>query len=411
MVKVIKTEEEYKAALAAVENLIDLDPDVGTPGADQLQLLTLLIQNYESEKYKILFPDPIEAIQFRMEQQDLSPRDLIPYLGSRSKVSEVLSKKRPLTLAMIQALHEGLGIPAAVLIQSSRYTTGPEDEAPDVDWKRFPLREMITRGWIKADISASRLQTDTLLQQFFEPIGGIPKLSAILYRKTQYVRSARRMDEYALAAWAARIMNRAMEDSSVTEYKPGTVDLAFMQTVAHLSRLEDGPMAACRFLKAHGISLIVEPHLPHTHLDGAVLLASIGKPVIGLTLRQDRIDNFWFCLMHELAHLSLHLDNTEAQFYDDLESENEENALEREADELAGEALIPAEAWRRSAASRIPSAEAALVLANKLNIHQAIVAGRIRNELRSFRILKDLVGHRQVRRQFSDVKWGKEKDE
>jgi HTH-type transcriptional regulator/antitoxin HigA len=120
MIKIINSESDYKAALAAIEKLIDLDPDVGTPEADRLELLTLLVQNYESKMVKMILPDPIEAIKFRMEQQNLTPQDLVPFIGSRSKVSEVLSHKRPLTLSMIRALHSGLGIPAKVLLQEHK---------------------------------------------------------------------------------------------------------------------------------------------------------------------------------------------------------------------------------------------------------------------------------------------------
>jgi antitoxin component HigA of HigAB toxin-antitoxin module len=81
------------------------------------ELLVLLVEKYEAEHYPIDLPDPVEAIKFRMEQEGLEPKDLIPYLGSQSKVSEVLNYKRPLSLSMIRSLQEGLGIPAEVLIQ------------------------------------------------------------------------------------------------------------------------------------------------------------------------------------------------------------------------------------------------------------------------------------------------------
>ncbi len=117
MNKVIKNETEYRENLIALENLLDSDPSSGTPENEELELLTLLVQDYESKRYQFVPPDPVEAIRFRMEQQNLTPRDLIPYIGSRSKVSEVLSGKRPLTMSMIRALHSGLRIPASVLIQ------------------------------------------------------------------------------------------------------------------------------------------------------------------------------------------------------------------------------------------------------------------------------------------------------
>ncbi len=117
MMGIIKTEEQYEEALALVEELMDLDPEPGTENANKLELLILLISNYEKEHFPREMPDPIEAIKFRMEQQQLSQKDLIPYIGSRSRVSEVLNRKRPRTLKMIRTLHKGLGIPADVLIQ------------------------------------------------------------------------------------------------------------------------------------------------------------------------------------------------------------------------------------------------------------------------------------------------------
>ena len=120
MNKLIKSDNDYKVALAEVEALVDQDPGPDSPEGARLELLSLLIQDCESRKYGNSLPDPIDAIQFRMEQQNLSRKDLVPFIGSRSKVSEVLSRKRPLTLSMIRALHSGLGIPAKVLLKDRR---------------------------------------------------------------------------------------------------------------------------------------------------------------------------------------------------------------------------------------------------------------------------------------------------
>ena len=114
--KIIKTEADYENALKRIETLIDLDPEKDTPDAEELELLTLLITTYEDSEYPIDTPDPVEAIRFRMEQLGLKNTDMVPYFGSKSKVSEVLNRKRGLSLSMIRALHEGLGIPVEVLI-------------------------------------------------------------------------------------------------------------------------------------------------------------------------------------------------------------------------------------------------------------------------------------------------------
>src|SRR5688572_15674975 len=111
----IRTESDHKAALARIDALMNAVPD--SREAEELAVLADLVEAYESKHFPIEPPTPIEAIRFRMEQADLEPRDLEPYIGSRGKVSEVLSGKQPLTLPMIRALHKHLGIPAEVLVQ------------------------------------------------------------------------------------------------------------------------------------------------------------------------------------------------------------------------------------------------------------------------------------------------------
>lgn len=114
-IKLIKTEEDYKAALKLADELFDAKPD--TPEGDKLELIVTLIEIYEKEHFPIDNPTPIEAIKFRMDQMGLLPKDLVPFIGSKSKVSEILSGKRTLSLNMIRQLASGLNIPVEVLIQ------------------------------------------------------------------------------------------------------------------------------------------------------------------------------------------------------------------------------------------------------------------------------------------------------
>lgn len=114
-IKPIKTQADYRAALEEVERLFDAAPD--TVEGDRLEILTTLIEAYEERHFAIPLPDPIEAILYFLESRGLSRRDLEPFIGARARVSEVLNRKRPLTIGMIRKLHTGLGIPAEVLIQ------------------------------------------------------------------------------------------------------------------------------------------------------------------------------------------------------------------------------------------------------------------------------------------------------
>ncbi len=399
MNKIIKNRTDYDEALSAVETLLDLDPSHGTPEDEKLELLKVLIKDYEARNFQFVPPTPIEAIKFRMEQQSLTQRDLIPYIGSRSKVSEVLSGKRPLTISMIRALHSGLGIPADVLLQER-----DPGELIEIDWNRFPIKQMISWGWIKAPDKPNSYDAKDILLPYFEKIGAI-NLQSALCRSSIHVRSARKMDDYGFTAWTARVLEKAMLVTTSAEYTPGALNIDFLHELSHLSVLEEGPLRAIEHLNEYGIKVIVERHLPRIYLDGAAIMSVKSNPVIGLTIRYDRIDNFWFTLMHELAHISLHFDMESATFYDDLDIEAEEFPREREANELAGEALIPQDAWENSPASRLKSPQAAEHLAKQLNIHPAIVAGRMQHVFKAFQLLTNLVGRNQVRRLFPEVNW------
>jgi HTH-type transcriptional regulator/antitoxin HigA len=115
-IRPIHTKAEYRASLKRVSVLMDLDPDVNTPDGNELEVLLILVERYEDEHYPVEKPDPIEAIRFRMEQSGMTVADLRPYIGPSHRVYEVLNRTRPLSLAMIRKLHEGLKIPADVLI-------------------------------------------------------------------------------------------------------------------------------------------------------------------------------------------------------------------------------------------------------------------------------------------------------
>lgn len=114
-IKLIKTKKDYKAALSLADELFDSVPN--TPDGDKLELIVALIEIYEKEHFPIENPSPLAAIKFRMEQMNLTPKDLVPIIGSKSKVSEVLSGKRTLSLNMIRRISAELEIPAEVLIQ------------------------------------------------------------------------------------------------------------------------------------------------------------------------------------------------------------------------------------------------------------------------------------------------------
>jgi HTH-type transcriptional regulator / antitoxin HigA len=398
-IRAIRTEADYEAALARIEAL--MDAELGTPEGEELDVLTDLVELYEARHMPIGYPTALGAIQFRMEQAGLSPRDLVPLIGSRAKVSEVLTGKRPLTMQMARALHANLGIPADVLLQQ------PGGELPDalegIEWTRFPLAEMAKRGWIE---KRSNLldHAEEIMRDLIKRAGGEHALPVALYRKNDLARANAKTDPYALKAWCWEVLARAHARRPLVTYKPGTVDLKFLRKVAKLSWSADGPRLAIEFLANHGIVVVCLERLPRTYLDGAALQFADGTPVVGLTLRYDRLDNFWFCLLHELAHVGRHMQGAKCEvFIDDLSLRDVEGVRrapkEDEADEWAENGLIPDTIWQTSRVKDNASPLVVIELAQRLEIHPAIVAGRVRHETRNFRLLSHFVGRGEVRRQ------------
>lgn len=377
-IKPIRSEKDYEAALARIEEL--MDAELGSAEGGELDVLVDLVELYESKHVPMRHPSPLTAIEFRMEQGGLSPRDLIPFIGSRAKVSEVLSGKRAITMPMARALHEHLGIAADVLL---REPGAPLDEPlADIEWSRFPLREMANRGWI-ANVPDLAERAEELVGDLIERAGGRDVAGAALYRKNDHLRANAKTDPYALKAWCWQVLGKANESPPKVEYEPGTVTLDFLRQIARLSWSEDGPRLGAPLSR---------------------LRRRDGRPVIGLTLRYDRIDYFWFCLLHELAHVGRHMDNNEGDaFVDDLTLRNIEGAREdpreAQADDWAEEALIPRAVWETSAVRDHPTPMAVMNLANVLQVHPAIVAGRIRYERQNYRLLSQFVGTGEVRRQ------------
>src|SRR3990167_659920 len=199
-IKPIKTEEDYKRALKWVEDLMDKDPNPDSEEGEKLELLATLIKEYEANAFPDTLPDPVEAILFRMEQQGLKPADLAHYLGSSSRVSEVLSRKRSLTLDMMRKLEAGLGIPAKVLLKKS------DDFEDASSWSNYPLREMAKRGYFE-DKNIKEYTSKQLIEDFFSPVGA-PTAFVGMLRKTYY-RSKKPVDKYALAIWSAYIVKKA----------------------------------------------------------------------------------------------------------------------------------------------------------------------------------------------------------
>ncbi len=399
LLNTIKSEEDHNLGLNRLQELISLNPPKNTPEGDELEVISLLLEDYEAREYNILPPDPVDAIIFRMDQLGLTRKNLEAYLGGRSRVSEVLSRKKPLSLSMIKSLYSNLGIPGDILLSDPH--TDTNDDILDIH--QFPVDELLKRGWL-SPVKGKMVDTAEAIASYLAPVIDM-NATLSYYRRNINYRSGRAPNEYSMIAWAARVWHLADQVPSSEEYDPENLNVEAAHNIVKLSTYSDGPVQAIEALRSLGVVVCVEKHLQKTFLDGSLFLQSDRNPLIGLTLRFDRIDYFWFTLMHEIAHLILHANSGISQFYDDLETPITHSKLEHEADELAREMLIPENDYVLSPAKHLHTPEAAEHLANKLDIHPAIVAGRMRYEANSYRILSNMVGKGEVRRLFPEVEW------
>ena len=384
-IKPIRSEQDYQNALKKIDILMHRSaPDA----SDQIEVLTAVIEKYEREHFAVEAPTPIEAIRFRMDQKGLSPRDLEPFIGSRSRVSEVLSGKRNLSLDMIRALHEGLGIPYDSLIAKS---------APKA-FDGLTVKLPVLRKLNEIGFSMKLEEVGAFLQRAFGK-SALPALN----RKTRTQRASGKTDEAALLLWQAAVLQKARAVHLRATFDPDDLDEDVLREIAQLSRKDDGPRLAREELAQRGIRLVFVPLFPGTFLDGAVMLLDGREPVIGLTLRHDRVDNFWFTLLHELSHLARHLERLQDQgnvIFDELDVESDD-VIEKEADTLASESLIPA-ACARKLAKPFCSRNCVEEVAEVSGVHVSIAAGRWQHTHKDYKkfarmiernVVRDMVGY------------------
>lgn len=382
MIKPIRNPEDLARAKAQLAALFR-DPDAGAHD-DEIQVLSTLIQQFETTVAPINAPSPIAAIKFRMEQMGLGTRQLEPYIGSRARVSEVLSGKRQLSIEMIRSLHEGLGIPYESLI-SSRSASRASDDPPAP-----ALARLRSYGF---DVSADQIDA------FLGPLRNA-QVGLALHKKTRTLRAASKMDQGALMLWQAAVLKRSEAQVVASNYDPSAFRREHLRKLAKLSAKPDGPERAIKALAELGIATVILPPLPETFLDGAALAAARGKPVIGLTLRHDRLDNFWFTLLHECAHISLHYDHlieSGAVFVDDLEIRSDDR-FEREADELAGASLIPSSILSQIPWDKFTTLDDVIALSVRAQVHIAVAAGRWQRDHQNYKKFSRLIERGTLRK-------------
>lgn len=304
------------------------------------------------------------------------------------------------SLARLIEVSRVLGVKASGMFEGTKQTGGSIfawSDMDDIVWGQLPYKEMIKRRWFDVPRGANPLEK---VKEYFLSAAG-PQFATAYHRKK--MRSGSAPNEYALLAWQARVLEGARSLAEHTELAEFKLDDSWLPELVSLTRHRDGPKRASRLLAKKGVALIIERHLPGSYLDGAAMLDEAGRPVIGLTLRHDRLDNFWFVLFHELGHVFLHLfDGLHYDFFDE-EGASDNDSIEAKADKFALDALIPEGLWDQCLSRFALSKEAVRIDANSIGIDPSIIAGRIRKEQGNYTILNDLVGQGQVRSQFEEA--------
>ncbi len=332
-----------------------------------------------------------------MSQTDLAEKlDMKPQQIQRYEATNYMSA----SLARLVEVSRALGVKTSGMFEGTKQTGGSVfvwTDADDILWGQLPYKEMIKRKWFDVPRGESPLEE---VKEYFLRAAG-PEFATAYHRKK--MRSGNVPNEYALLAWQARILERARKLEAQDELAEFELDDRWLPELVSLTRREDGAKRARRLLAKKGIALIIERHLPGSYLDGAAMLGDAERPVIGLTLRYDRLDNFWFVLFHELGHVLLHLfDELRYDFFDE-EGASSDDSIEAEADQFALNTLIPESLWDQCLSRFARSEEAVRIDAANLGIDPSIIAGRIRKECGNYTILNDLIGQDQVRKQFEDV--------
>lgn len=350
---------------------------------DEIEVLTTLIEQYEEKFAKLDAPDPVAAIRFRMEEKGLTARQLEPFIGSRARVSEVLTGKRSLSIDMIRSLHEGLGIPYASLVARPRKAESVEEISRDA------LRRLNMLGF--------RLDRDEIPD--FIPSSLRKTSPAALLRKTRTQRAASKTDQGALLLWQAAVLQRAEALKLDNRFDRSQFNQASLRKLAKLSSKMDGIRRVLDHLSNLGIALIVIPSLPGTFLDGAAMVTSANAPVVGLTLRYDRADNFWFTLLHELSHICLHYEvlvDGHTAFVDDMEIVSDD-VREQEADTLAQESLIPSSILEQVVWSPDSNFDDLTTVSARALVPMTVVAGRWQRDHQNYKKFSRLIDRNSVR--------------
>lgn len=374
----------------------------------EFEILSAQIQEYETLKsgavktFKTASLNDLPKILIKARiAKGLSQRELAELLNMKEQQMQRYESEEYASASLSRLLEVAnileLNISEIAEFKSNQNIIKNNDE---LIWEQFPIKEMYRRNWFE-DFSGSLPEAmdnaEELVREFITNSLEKPLSAAARQR----VRVEGAVNRYGLLAWQCRVVTLARREDLKKSFKQNNLSSSWFLDLIQLSQHNNGPQRAIEFLKESGLPVLIVPHLPNTYLDGAAFMLAQG-PVIALTLRYDRLDNFWFVLMHEIIHVIKHLqkENLESIF-DDLDAKA--NDIEAEADKLSGEVFVPENIWETAIVRYVRTKEAIIDFATERKLHPAIIAGKIRREANNFTILTDMVGQGEVRKLFPQI--------
>ncbi|EKO3509359.1 ImmA/IrrE family metallo-endopeptidase [Vibrio fluvialis] len=244
----------------------------------------------------------------------------------------------------------------------------------------IPYAELIRRGYISSE--SKDKDTFNLVSKKF-------KSDKVALFKSGDLKDSERRDTIVMM-WESVVYNKA-NSIIAPEFNPEVVDQAYLTKISKLSENVANLNIIGDVLFKDGIILVIEKKFDGLGKDGCVFKNKRGNPVISISLRYDRFDNFWFTLLHELAHISLHFDRLDRAIVEDIYKDDSDDEIESEANYLAKESIVPRKIWRSSGITRSKSVEKLYDLAKELGVHPSLLAGRARFETKDWRLFSDVI--------------------
>ena len=339
---------------------------------------------------------PGDILREELEERGWTQKDFANIIGrSPQVVNEIVGGKKSITPETAAQFAAALGMSAELWLnlesvyQLSRVSSDSSlDEVTRTAllYEAAPVKELITRGWISGKDDAGELQQELLAFLGLADLSQVDQLAA-RFRLS----GARTPEDTALISWLRRAEILAYRRNA-RPYEPDALRRA-ASDLRCLSLRRDQMAAVSKRVAELGVRLVIVPHLSKTYVDGAAFWLDASSPVVALSVRYNRIDNFWFTLMHELAHIVLHADSDRKAFVDKNLQGIAQDKHEAEANAKAGEWLVSPEEYAEFDARRkgYYSGMAIRAFADELGIHSAILVGRIHHATGNYRLMRRLL--------------------